>query len=300
MTETSVKRAVSNDHNEVDGLDKLVVAMNTSSVSVATQQLTPTAVEPALTNSEKNAGKLAVQLDENVAVVEEQPTASNDEESNNVDLLKMMNKSASKKPVLRSKSKLGAKKLDTTPSDNRFESFDAVAKRKLKTEQEETDRRLAVNLQDQEAANNTEVSGRIVAQLREESSGGSIYRSTQAPAQSNSQSIYRSDSNKVNASTTSGNETYIAREKYSKAKAISSDQFFGLDQEQDSKTLSRLQMYSNSTSISSDMLYREGQRNPSNEYGSNSGLDADGAAISLNKLKDSVSGFFDDLQRRIG
>jgi len=55
----------------------------------------------------------------------------------------------------------------------------------------------------------------------------------------------------------------------------------------------RLDRYSSSTSISSDMM---NGKNDGTGYGSSGGV----GGSNLDKLKDSVSGFFDDIQKRIG
>jgi hypothetical protein len=103
-------------------------------------------------------------------------------------------------------------------------------------------------------------------------------------------------------------------------KGISSDQFFGRDEEDAAKARNRLEKYSGSTAISSDML----NSNSNNDYQSNTSSDSNWSSLrtnynnnnsgggmsnvspsdavnaSLDRLKVSVSGFFEDIQKRIG
>lgn len=84
------------------------------------------------------------------------------------------------------------------------------------------------------------------------------------------------------------------REKYSSYKGISSDMVYGTDDESAIEIKSKLEKLNNSTSISSDMLYGESSMNNSR------GQSSDDISDGISKLKDSVKGFFDDIQRRIG
>jgi hypothetical protein len=122
----------------------------------------------------------------------------------------------------------------------------------------------------------------------------------------------------VPGSSTS-NESHIARDKYSSSKSISSDQFFGRDEEDAAAALGRLEKYSSSTSISSDMINGNAANGSNNDsvaslvgsawssYRSNAssqsyggGSASSSTAGTLGQLKDSVAGFFDDIQKRIG
>lgn len=207
--------------------------------------------------------------------------------------------------------KLGAKKLETGNStDVRIDSFEVVEKRALKAQQEEEDRKLAVKIQSQESAG--ESTGRVAAlALAEAGADGSpkksIYRNDDAqwPARSGSDygraaggvvgggnngsrgGAYSSSS----YSSSAGAETYAAREKYGSQKGISSDQYFGRDEEDAAAARSRLHQLSGSSAISSDMIYGGG---------GGGGGQAGGNDDSLAKLKESVAGFFDDIQKRMG
>jgi len=214
---------------------------------------------------------------------------------------------------------LGARKLVASGNEKGIDSFESVEKRSTLAAQQESDKVLAKSLQkeiNESEASSTTSSGRIAAMLaEEENSKTSIYRTTGSSNSSNgnglgSNSPYRNTSSgsskRGNSSTAVGGpESFLAREKYKNVKGISSDAFFGRDEEDNQLAKSRLEKYSGSSAISSDMLYKGsvGDYQPSNISGSGgsghygSGKNNDN---SLDKLKDSVSGFFDDIQKRIG
>jgi ADP-ribosylation factor GTPase-activating protein 2/3 len=242
-----------------------------------------------------------------------------------VDPLKLLGK----KPVASKKSGIGARKIVTsTPADVRIESFESVEKRAAVAQQEQEDRALAIKTQQQlnEAAKANMSSGRVAAMMLEAdgmggagggANGGvgkpSIYRNTSGSSTPGSggglsgSSIYRSapppaaasrgssggmygnvgaGSNGNGSSRGGGTESTAARDKYSNQKGISSDQFFGRDESDADAMRGRLQgQYSNSTAISSDMMYGTGGR-------TSDAHDDDGSAT-LERLKDSVAGFFD-------
>jgi ADP-ribosylation factor GTPase-activating protein 2/3 len=215
--------------------------------------------------------------------------------------LKMLKLGAKKPPA--KKAGMGAKKLVTSSSaDVRIESFEQVEKRAATAAQEEEDRRLAQQLQAQENANAS--SGRVAAMMAEADGAGksSLYRSTSNTSSntnlsSGSSSRYQTASPAPSASayrsapatggTTAskgGSESYAARNKYGAQKGISSDQYFGRDEADAAQARARLGQLQGSQAISSDMVYgRGGDRQDSSD---------DGGAT-LEKLKDSVAGFFD-------
>eukprot|EP01039_Chlorochromonas_danica_P006853 gene6853-7574_t len=230
--------------------------------------------------------------------------------SSSVDTLKLIGKPGVKKagPV---KKGLGAKKLDSSDNDSKLVSFEVVEQRKQKVAQEEEDRKLAVKLNEMEINNALSEgnSSRIAAALRdtEAENTTSKYRSapsTQPSTTSNYSSIYRSAPTGGSATSNysnnggigSGAETYAARQKYGNAKSISSDQYFGLDDADKERLRTKIEKFSGSTAISSSMLYgeEEDDHHHSSQYSNNHD---DG--LSLDKLKDSVAGFFDDLSRRM-
>ena len=93
-------------------------------------------------------------------------------------------------------------------------------------------------------------------------------------------------------SSSSNNSNVPGR--YTGAKSISSDQFFGRDITQQEEARSRLGNYTNNTSISSDML---NGNDDGYVYQGNS--EPDDAELVATYLKDSVKGFFDGIQRHL-
>lgn len=215
----------------------------------------------------------------------------------------------------------------------------AVDRRRLQQLQEDADRKMALSLQAQEtsgvAASSASGSsadsellstGRVAAALMDDSSsssGSSKYRSTpnQSSNSSASSSLYRSSSSAAGSSSSSssssqsqGSESHSARDRYGKQKGISSDQFFGRDQEDEERARGRLQQLSGSSSISSDMIHSDGAHSAAggsvmdmvgstwSSLRTNQGGARPGApsGTALNKLSESVAGFFDDIQKRIG
>lgn len=247
-------------------------------------EMAPAAEAPAVpvTIFRTPVGKLDISAATDVQP-QESPKLFNEEAS----AMRLIGKTTAKKPVVK---KMGAKKLVDNPAADRLVSFEVIEQRQVKAVQEEEDRKLAVKLQDMEV---TESGGsRIAAALREEEV--SKYRSQPAPA------VHSSRPGVPAASHGSAGESFAAREKYSKAKSISSDQYFGHDQADADRMRGRIEKFSNSSAISSSMLYddeapRNGSGNLSGRYVSN-GNGEEG--LSLDKLKDSVSGFFEDMQRR--
>eukprot|EP01035_Chromulina_nebulosa_P017625 gene17625-23202_t len=171
--------------------------------------------------------------------------------------------------------KIGARKLNvSSETEVKMESFESVERRVLKN-----DDSLAKKVQAIEFLDNSKGSGRVNAVYSE-----SIYQprniSTTSSKESSSKIV-------TNLSSKSIPESNVAREKYSNSKSISSDDYFGRDQEENEKNRSKLDKYVGSSSISSDMLYEE---NTEQSEDINANLD---------KFKDSVKDFFSNIQRRI-
>lgn len=178
------------------------------------------------------------------------------------------------KKAVSSKKTIGAKKLDTSASEVRIESFESVERRKAQAVQVSEDFSLAVALQ---ATENPTDSSRLDA----------VYTETQLPQPSS----YRSTAPPVQPSPTSASnaESFAARDRYTGAKSISSDSFYGRDKEEAAAARARLGTLSSSSAISSDMLH------------GNSAMDrSDSSSWEGGDWQGSVKGFFDDIQKRIG
>lgn len=224
--------------------------------------------------------------------------------------------------------------LSSTPADARFESFESVEKRTSKAVQEAEDHEVAKQLQVQEDSKRFASGGsaRLNA-VYQESESSSIYR---APASSagTSSSVYgasnlsgRSISPMGGGSSTfnvaASSESYQARNKYAGNKGISSDQFFGRDEEDMEIMKNRLNKMGSASAIGSDMLSNDdaanewqsgenrgqGQGRRSQNTDWESGYNA-GAALAaqhtaavsagIDQLKDSMSNFLGDIQKRLG
>lgn len=224
--------------------------------------------------------------------------------------------------------------LSSTPADARFESFESVEKRTSKAIQEAEDHKVAKQLQAQDDIDNSVSGGssRLNA-IYQESESASIYRAPSSAAATSS-SIYgasslsgRSISPMGNASSTfnvaTSSESYQARNKYAGNKGISSDQFFGRDEEDIEIMRSRLNKMGSANAIGSDMLSNDdaanewqsgenrgqgqGRRSSNsdweNSYNNGAAFAAQHtAAVSagIDQLKDSMSNFVGDIQKRLG
>ena len=208
-----------------------------------------------------------------------------------------------------------------------------MERRRQQQLQEDADRKMALSLQAQEntgaSASSSGASadsdllstGRVAAALMDDSSS-SKYRSSPnlsssaatSTATSTASSLYRSSSSAAASSSSpqgQGNESHQARERYGKQKGISSDQFFGRDQEDEERARGRLQQLSGSSSISSDMIHSDGAPSYSSSMDmvgstwsslrtTQSARSGPASGTALDKLSESVAGFFDDIQKRIG
>lgn len=191
-----------------------------------------------------------------------------------------------------------------------------------------TSLQLAMDLQKTElAAGGTGLSAVARAmQLSEQEEGqsSSLYRDTTSSSRKGGAGMYASSTHNHKAgsnNTTSLKSTGEAQNRYAGSKSISSDQFFGRDEDHAQQmrgecffvlclnsvplpfswfngviscvcVLAKLGQYSNSTSISSDMMFggeSEESRQQRLRSGSGENLDA---------LKNSVKDFFSDVQSR--
>lgn len=237
-------------------------------------------------------------------ITEERTTAPDEEASTAatsaaLDAMKLLSKPGSKKASASKKSSV--KKLSTNSDyDVSIESFESVDRRAVKAAQEEEDRKMAVKLSREINSSENESSGRVAAMMMEAEAGAaspakpSIYRSAPSTTSSAAPSTVFTGSGRYGnlgmssaagsaSAAGSGAESREARERYGNAKGISSDNYFGRDDDSNAAR-SNLQNYSSSKAISSDML-RGGD---SYSYSANNDT-------SLDRLKDSVSGFFDSI-----
>lgn len=208
--------------------------------------------------------------------------------------------SSTKKSGSALKKGIVARKLDSSSQDVKMDSFEAVEKMAAKAATQEEANKLTGKLNSNSGGDFSSSGSSRLAAVYQESE--SIYRA--APAASSSGSIYagaRSSNSTSGVSfkpTVAGSESYQARDRFSSAKSISSDQFFGRDEEDSAAVRARLQKYSGATAISSDMLSSD--VSPEENYGGNragrslSASSDDG----LGKLKESVRDFFDNLQSK--
>jgi len=185
-----------------------------------------------------------------------------------------------KKPIV--KKSLGARKLSGSNNDVKIESFESVEKRAskvssiiilslslliinhyqyhFKAAQEEEDKKLAISLQKAENSSSSEGGSRI-ASIYQETQTQSLYRAPPSTQQT-STSLY--SNRPINTVVSKVGESFQARERYSSAKGISSDQFFGREEEDTLTAREKLSKFSSATAIGSDMLYNDGQED---EYG---------------------------------
>lgn len=179
------------------------------------------------------------------------------------------------------KKGLGAKKIETSAADGGLLSFEKLEKQKKMSTK---------SVAEDPISSDFSAPSRISALLSETEASmvppapatTSMYRSPDPPAAGL----------KAPGSTyvSKGESSTWAQSKYASAKGISSDQYFGREEDEGVTAKSRLQTYSNATAISSDML--SGNRARSDD----DGIDMSG----LNALKESVSSFFADVSKRIG
>lgn len=222
-------------------------------------------------------------------------------------------KTFAKKAPIKKKGGLGARRIAKPAGGDsgspkkgiKLESFEAMEKRAAREKALEEDHKMAVDLQKNELSSVSGVgSGQmssvaLAMKEAEESEKPSLYRDSKTSSKSSSRvgpsgSEYRSSTYSYNASRSNGtNESTSlepsteAQSRYANAKSISSDQYFGHDDNHADLMRTKLDQYSHSTSISSDMMYGNGDNRQREDSGDN-----------LESLKASVKDFFSDVQSR--
>lgn len=161
---------------------------------------------------------------------------------------------------------------------------------------------MALNLQKSELSNAESSGGGSsrIASIYQETQTQSIYRAPVVPTPS-STSLY---SNRPSSNTVVSKvgESFQARDRYSTAKGISSDQFFGRDEEDTITAREKLSKFSSATAIGSDMLYNDGHEDDygMDSYSNSNSYNSSSQNSGLSTLKDSVGDFFADIQKRLG
>jgi len=183
---------------------------------------------------------------------------------------------------------------------------------KQKKHQEEEDRRLAEQIQQQLNASGSSIL--IPNSSSPISSTSSKYSSVPRSGASDSSHARSSYSNRQVQQTAVVGESTMARDKYSSAKGISSDQFFGNDPEERSEiedARRKLEGYGTEvTALGSDMIYGNqdprtrtgsyGQDSLASQMASKAAEDLQSVARKASDMKNKASEFFETLQYRYG
>lgn len=339
-------RSGSEDHLNWDaekGLDKLMIsasagnaneASNTTTTTTAAAKVAPAAAstagsaspsvfsfaEPVKTSTSDAPAAPAVPL-----VV----TATASSSAASAEAPKGLLKMGAKKPV--AKKGLGARKLDSDVNDIKIESFEKVEKRAAKAAQEiaefdslaSLDKSTVTSSGAPASASAPAAPSRVSAVYMDEESSassvfsstknapkGSIYTSGDGPKPLGSSSSAYGGSSSAGSAYRGGSSSMANPgtfdQKFANKKSISSDQYFGLDQEDANEMKGRLGKYSGSKAISSDMLYH-GEEAPDFNTVSyadtmaarSRGVAAGGDDMGLGILKDSVKNFFDEVARNM-
>lgn len=282
------------------GLDGLMRAM--SGVGLSEQETVLASTPSQISNSPKPTEVPTPPVFEAKGTLSVEAVTTPDvpsESSASAPQAKLPVKMLSKKPSVSAK-KSSVKRLGTTSSaELRLESFEAVEKRTSTTNKATVDEE-----QESSNASSTSLNLQVPSESQPERSSrlAAIYAESEAnsnrsgpgpgPVSSSpyggGSSPYGGISKPTSFSSSSSTDVGVQK-KYGNAKGISSDQLFGNNEEELSERRGRLvDRYSSSNAISSDMLQNDGEPD-----GENSGE-------VLGIWKNSVKGFFDDMQRRIG
>ena len=307
-------RSVSDDANDTTtsenaewetgkGLDNLLKSVSDENIKDMDQEQTssPRTVFTAVASSSESTTTVKKAPSNpdigtlSIASKEEDAVASGIAKSMN-GTLKIGGKGGAKKA-----KKIGARKLNVSnEKEVTLESFDIVEKRAEVAAQEQEDHKLAIKLQSDESGNTGSGGSSRLAAIYAESE--SIYTSStsqKSNSSSNDNYSYVKPSSSVgssprNASYTGNVGQGYAQEKFSTAKSISSDQYFGRDEndEQTSMMRDRISNFHGATAISSDML----NGNADNRSRSSSG---DVGLDGLQALKESVNDFFNNISGKM-
>jgi hypothetical protein len=187
--------------------------------------------------------------------------------------------------------KKAAKKMAFNSStDVKIASFEQVEKRVDQIMEKQEVRKSAVAMESEENTATATSSQTSIYQIA--SINTSLATSTKSAASPPS----KYSSAPRTTTTTAGAETHIARDKYAGQKGISSDQFFGRDEEDAQLMRSRIGEFSGSSALSSDMLQgNTGGYQPPSSSSAKANVNQ-----SIDALKSSVSGFFDEIKYRLG
>lgn len=261
-----------NDHStssNVTDIDSMMKSLEVNSKNL--NQTTPLAsvghlnpATPVVTSQPVEArGSLSVDVLTSEANLESQTSETN--------ITASMNK-LSKRPTI--SKKIGAKKMSTSSTDVKLETFEALEKRKI---QESMQLKMSSPTNASVSSGEKAKGSHLLSAIYEESQR-SLYETSK-----NAKNVSSIATPAVTATKTAQAESYEARSKYANVKSISSDQFFGRDSDAVQESRLKLQQLSGSNAISSDMIYNSDSHEDTEEnYG-------------FSNLKESISGFFSGL-----
>ena len=201
-----------------------------------------------------------------------------------------------KKTLGSKKSGIGAKRLSTGNKGLRLESFDSVEAKTKKDDNNNNNNNkkdgLEIKLSSSNTNTNSGNSSRLQSLYNDVESfdnksniKASPYQASTYQTSTSSPSSYSYNKNNNNSNKSLVNHSFDSS-KYSNKKGISSDQVFGRDEIDEEFARGRIQHYSGSNAISSDMINGKQDSNYDEED------DESTIEVSLEKLKDSVKDFF--------